>query len=147
MEAAILCLESWFVGNGGLSRAYDFFIQKVGRWPWKTLLSKACIIPKHRFALWLFAHGKFLTRDRLVFLEDKLCHLCNGEDEYVLHLFFRCPVSKRIWDGIRQWLGMRKIMGSPNAVLKAFRTVYRGNSTLARMRCMSICACVSCVER
>lgn len=64
-DAAIDCLNCWFGGTGGVSQAYDFFVGKVGKWPWKPLLWKSCILPKHRIALWMFSHGKFLTRDRL----------------------------------------------------------------------------------
>lgn len=37
---------------------------------------------------------------------------------------------------------MSKIIGSSNDVLKAFRTSYRGNSTLAKMRCAALAACI-----
>lgn len=68
--------------------------------------------------------------------------LCNGADESVGHLFFAYPISKGIWDGIREWLGMKKTMGSATTVLKAYRNVYRGNSRLAKMRCTALAACV-----
>lgn len=38
-------LEMWFNGNEGIGKAYDFFVHKVGKWPWKPLVWKSCILP------------------------------------------------------------------------------------------------------
>ncbi|XP_073120838.1 uncharacterized protein [Henckelia pumila] len=135
-------LERWFEGNGGLSKAYDFFLQTRGIWPWKPLVWKSCIIPKHRVILWLLAHGKLLTRDRLGFVEDKKCGLCKDCDESIGHMFFQCRVVCGVWDCIRDWLNMKKLMKSPSAILKAFRGVYRGAGKLPNMRAMGLAACV-----
>lgn len=72
----------------GFPRAYDSFVQKMCSWPWKPIIWKSCILPKHRFAIWLFAHDKFLTRDRLGDMPDKRCVLCNGANESFGHIFF-----------------------------------------------------------
>lgn len=37
---------------------------------------------------------------------------------------------------------MKKIMHSKGAVLKAFRSVYLGNTMLAKMRCAALAACI-----
>lgn len=60
--AVIGCLESWYTCTGGVSKAYDFSVGKIGNWPWKPIIWKSCILPKHRYALWIFSHGKFLTK-------------------------------------------------------------------------------------
>lgn len=142
VEEARICLENWFGRDRGLGISYDFFVHKVGRWPWKPISWKSCILPKHRFALWLFAHGKFLTRDRQSYVENKLFVLCTISGENADHLFFKCRVSMNIWEGIREWLDMRKNMCSPNSVLKAFHGVYRGGSGMANMRTIALAACV-----
>lgn len=67
-------------------------MHKVGRWPWKPLLCKTSLLPKHRFDLWLFA--QFLTRDRLGPIPDKSCVMCIVADESFNHLFFECHVSR-----------------------------------------------------
>ncbi|XP_075494897.1 uncharacterized protein LOC142532499 [Primulina tabacum] len=85
---------------------------------------------------------KLLTRNRLKYLDDKSCVLCNGAEESVHHLYFICPIARSIWNGIRDWLGLRKIMDSPTTVLNAFQGVYRGNSTLNMMRCAVLSATV-----
>ncbi|XP_073313562.1 uncharacterized protein [Primulina huaijiensis] len=114
-QASIQMLDSWFGVSKGLNRAYDFFVAQQHRWPWKPLISKRCILPKHKFILWLLAHRKLLTRNRLEYLEDK---------------------------SIRSWLHMRKIMGSPSSILAAFRGIYRGSSTINKMRCVALAATV-----
>ncbi|XP_073041834.1 uncharacterized protein [Primulina eburnea] len=137
---AVIKLEEWFGGIKGLSKVYDFF---VGRWNnWPPLIAKSCKMSKHRFNLWLVAHRKLLTRDRLGYLDDRSCVLCNFAVESVNHLFFDCPISQAIWNSIRSWLGMRKLMRSLSAVLAAFRSVYRGTSALNKMRCVALGATV-----
>lgn len=108
VESAKLCLDGWF---GGIGKAYNFFVNKIGKWPWNPIIWKSCILLKHRIVLWLFAHGKLLTRDRQSYIADKHCVLCLNNVESAAHLFFDCPVSKLIWNNIRDWLGMEKLMG------------------------------------
>lgn len=97
---ASVCIERCFSGNGSLSLAYDLFVQKVEKWPWKHIIWKQCILPKHRFALWLLAHGKFMTRDRQSYVKEKMCVLYNVGNESVSHLFFQCPFSHGLWSTI-----------------------------------------------
>lgn len=63
MERDTLCLRGWFGGQGSDGKAYDFFVCKADKWPCKPIIWKSCVIPKHRFCLWLLAHGKLLTKD------------------------------------------------------------------------------------
>lgn len=114
----------------------------MGKWSWKPLIWKSCLLPKHRFILWLFAHGKLLTRDRQCYIDDKVCVLCSNENESLGHLFFKCPVSMLIWNEICAWLGMEKLMSQSSTLLRVFRGVYRGNSYLAKARCNATAACV-----
>ncbi|XP_073029391.1 uncharacterized protein [Primulina eburnea] len=140
--AASSQLDSWFGTTGGISCAYEFFARAKGNWPWKPLISKSCVLPKHRFVLWLMAHRKLQTRDILGYVQDRKCVLCKLEDESIAHLFYECLCTKIIWDRIRKWLGMKKCMRSPSAILCAFRSVYRGNSNIARLRFTAMAATV-----
>ncbi|XP_073060321.1 uncharacterized protein [Primulina eburnea] len=142
VDAASTTLQSWFSSGEGIGKAYDFFTKKVGKWPWKPLLSRSCILPKHKFTLWLVAHSKLRTRDRLPYAIDKACILCDGNIESVDHLFFRCAFSIAVWTDIKNWLGMSKIMGSTTAVLRAYRNHYGGKSMLARLRASALAATV-----
>ncbi|XP_073303028.1 uncharacterized protein [Primulina huaijiensis] len=98
VQASIAMLGTWFGCSQGLSNAYDFFVGRWNRWPWKPLIAKCCILPKHRFLLWLVSHRKLLTRDRLGYLLDRSCFLCNYYAESVSHLFFDCPIARSIWN-------------------------------------------------
>lgn len=131
-ERARLCLSVWFGSHGGIGKAHDFFVCKTGKWPWKPIIWKTIIPPKHRFCLWLLAQGKLLTKDRQSYILDKVCVLCSNADESSSHLFFKCTVSCQIWNNIRDWLGMHKLMGGVSAVLRAFRGVYRGGSMIGK---------------
>lgn len=142
VDLAKTTLSGWFVNCNGTAKAYDFFVKKIGRWPWKPLLWKSCIIPKHRFILWLFAHEKLLTRYRQCYIEDKVCVLCNIQMETSSHLFFECNFSRAIWHAVRILLGMDKLMQTSSTLLRAFRSIYRGNSYIAKARCNATAACV-----
>ncbi|XP_073294463.1 uncharacterized protein [Primulina huaijiensis] len=121
-----LALQKWFGCSKGLSRSYDCFVGRWNRWPWKPLISMMCIVPKHR----------------MTYLSDRSCVLCNIEEESLNHLFFECTKAQYISSHIRSWLGMNKRMGSPAAVLNAFRGVYRGNSGLNKKHCVALAATV-----
>lgn len=95
-QDAITCLEKWFVGNRGSSMAYDFFVQKIGLWPWKPIVWKSSILPKHCFILWLFSHGKMLMRDRQPYVENKTCGMCNSGDESAA-IFSSCVRFREIY--------------------------------------------------
>lgn len=138
-DAANALLESWFCRSMGLGKSYEF-VGTVGRWPWKPIIWKSCILPKHRFVLWLVAHGKLLTRDRQSYVDNKACVLCNRAIESVEHLFFQCKVATELWNIVREWLGMKKIMGSMGAVLRAFIGAYRGSSLSAKRRVVAFAA-------
>ncbi|XP_073151816.1 uncharacterized protein [Henckelia pumila] len=61
---AALQLDSWFQKRDGLTLLYKSFFEGAGRWPWKLIVWKPYILPKHRIIFWLVAHGKCLTKDR-----------------------------------------------------------------------------------
>lgn len=141
--AARHALDSWFGTGVGVRDAYNFFVESIGNWPWKPVIWKTCIVPKHRFTLWLVAHGKLLTRDRLGYLpEQHCCLLCHAPVESTQHLFFECSISIQLRNRVRDLLEMKKNMRSLRTVLHAYRNVYRGNTQLAKLRVMALAAMV-----
>lgn len=77
----------------------------------ELLIWKPAILPKHRLAFCLFAHGKFLTKDRQPYVIDKLCALCKCDNEsFFQHLFFSCHKTNELWRKVRDWLGLKKTM-------------------------------------
>ncbi|XP_073121801.1 uncharacterized protein [Henckelia pumila] len=142
VDGAIDEMERWFGPHNGLRKAYAFFIGGNGIWPWKPLVLKSYILPKHKIILWLLSHGKLFTRDRLGFVDKKICPLCKTGEESNAHLFFDCGVLGFLWNRVRDWLGMRKRMTSRHSILQAFRGIYRGSSMMARMRVVALAACI-----
>lgn len=90
-------------------KVHSFFAPNYGNWPWMSLVWKNCFIPKHKFYVWLFAHRKFLTRDRQLYVVEKKCILCGNFNECFDYLFFRCNFSNSLWNKVREWLGMNKL--------------------------------------
>lgn len=82
----------------------------------------------------MFAHRKFLTRDRQVYIVDKQCVLCGLQEESFEHLFFKCAIIQGLWNRMRSWLRLRKLMGSAAALLDAFHGIYRGSTRIHKTR-------------
>lgn len=57
---------------------------------------------------WRFFLNRLPTKDllrRMGVILDRLCVMCNIEDELVSHLFDGCVISKGVWRNIYSWLG------------------------------------------
>ncbi|XP_073129130.1 uncharacterized protein [Henckelia pumila] len=92
-EGAAAQLEIWFGKKDGLAQLYNSFFIGQGRWPWKPIVWRPYILPKHRIIFWLIAHGKCLTKDRQPYIPNKSCAFCGTHTEDAQHLFFECTVS------------------------------------------------------
>ncbi|XP_073151835.1 uncharacterized protein [Henckelia pumila] len=92
-EGAAAQLEIWFGKKDGLAQLYNSFFIGQGRWPWKPIVWRPYILPKHRIIFWLIAHGKCLTNDRQPYIPNKSCAFCGTHTEDAQHLFFECTVS------------------------------------------------------
>lgn len=46
-----VAVHFWFDGNNHLHKAYNLLYPNPMIWPWKPLIWKLCILPKHRLAL------------------------------------------------------------------------------------------------
>ncbi|XP_042404042.1 uncharacterized protein LOC121993799 [Zingiber officinale] len=105
-------LAGWFgqasSTHRGVSQAYDFFRDTGARALWTQTVWRKHIQPSHSFTLWLLAHRRLPTKDRLEYLgeADRICLLCGSKEETQDHLFFGCPQIRWIWDCIRDWLHM-----------------------------------------
>lgn len=122
--------------------AYRWFFHSNSHWPWKSLVFKPGIIPKHRYAFWLFAHKKFLTKDRQHYITDKQCVLCDQHPETFTHLFFHCEEVKALWNEMKNWLGLHISTGSSNALLRSFRGHLRGSKKIHKRALATIAATI-----
>lgn len=67
-------LVSWFSGtNTSLELPYQRFFPKYRHWPWKPLLCKPGLLPKHKISFWLFSRRKFLTRETSLHTIEEMC--------------------------------------------------------------------------
>lgn len=135
-------MASWFGKPQGLLEAYKSFIPDAGKWPWKPVIWKPNILPKHRFAFWIFAHGKCLTKDRQPYILDKSCGLCGIVDEDIHHVFFQCTAPTQLWIRLWNWLGVR---GSPNSLgglLRWLRRRFRGTGLRSKFCHVGVAATV-----
>jgi hypothetical protein len=65
--------------------------------------------PKCKTFAWLILQNKVWTSDRLLqrgWPNCGPCQLCKREPESVAHLIFKCRYSIRVWNGLRDWLGL-----------------------------------------
>uniref|UniRef100_A0A803QHS0 Uncharacterized protein n=1 Tax=Cannabis sativa TaxID=3483 RepID=A0A803QHS0_CANSA len=66
--------------------------KEVWKWIWKS-----SIHPRISILLWRILNEALPTKDRLKFVVDKECPLCNESCENGLHLFKECNFAKALW--------------------------------------------------
>ncbi|XP_009623101.1 uncharacterized protein [Nicotiana tomentosiformis] len=74
--------------------------------PWRRLICKNAGLSKWIFILFLAAHRRLLTRDKLRkwgCLEDTSFPLCHTEEKTINHLFFKCSFSTQVWAAVLDW--------------------------------------------
>ncbi|KAF4347561.1 hypothetical protein G4B88_009756 [Cannabis sativa] len=52
---------------------------------------------RHSVMIWRAVMGCVPTRDRLEFVGDKSCRLCDGAIESALHIFWECHCARALW--------------------------------------------------
>jgi hypothetical protein len=65
--------------------------------------------PKCKTFAWLILQNKVWTSDRLMrrgWPNCGPCQLCKREPESAAHLIFKCRYSMRVWNGLKEWLGL-----------------------------------------
>uniref|UniRef100_A0A803P3L4 Reverse transcriptase domain-containing protein n=1 Tax=Cannabis sativa TaxID=3483 RepID=A0A803P3L4_CANSA len=62
---------------------------------WRSVWKKD-IHPRHSIMVWRVVMGCLPTKDKLPFVSDKNCPLCDSCSECITHLFWDCPVSATI---------------------------------------------------
>ena len=68
--------------------------------------------PKVKFFAWLATRNRIWTADRLTrrgWQNCGLCPLCQRVQENGAHLFYKCRFTLRIWNLIKNWLGLHMI--------------------------------------
>ncbi|GAV92800.1 zf-RVT domain-containing protein, partial [Cephalotus follicularis] len=82
------------------SRAWQAIRTRSPTVAWHSLVWHPKRIPKHAFCFWLTLRGAHWTRDKLAVMgmhPNPLCLFNCGEPESLVHLFFHCPFSSKVW--------------------------------------------------
>ncbi|XP_074313789.1 uncharacterized protein LOC141648982 [Silene latifolia] len=103
-----------FLFSGGcadysIKLGYSWLVDEGLDKAWHPWIANKFMIPRHGFILWLVAHKRLLTRDRLMRMgvtQTNICFLCGTDAESVEHLFFQCDFSKRCKALLSEWLQM-----------------------------------------
>jgi len=147
IDAAVRMMESWSVNQSfRTGMAYDYFRCKGSKKAWARDVWATCNTPKHAFIVWLAAKGKLLTRDRLLFMDiNRLCAFCNAAAESHDHLFFNCQLSSSVWDNIKCWLGIRRVMSTIHSSLRWLKKDARGSSWKSKTKFIAFTCTVYCI--
>jgi hypothetical protein len=97
--------------NGEYSSKSAYEIQFIGAIAsnMNKLVWKAWAPPKVKFFAWLLLQNRIWTADRLQargWQNCDRCTLCNQTLETAEHLFINCRYTARIWDTIKDWVGI-----------------------------------------
>ncbi|XP_075109188.1 uncharacterized protein LOC142180979 [Nicotiana tabacum] len=106
------------------------------RVPWRKLVHNNIGVPKWNFIVFLAAHRRLMTKDRLRglgYVEDVTCSLCNSEKETVDHLFFKCTYSSRVWTTMLQRQGIQRQPMMWANELEWAGKYYKGRSTTTEL--------------
>lgn len=111
---------------------------------WGSCIWKGYIPPKFSFTAWLTCRGRLATRDTLGFLEltDDTCPFCQRVPETRQHLFYACPTTRAVWDGVRSWLGVSRQMSTIDSAIKWIKKDYGGGRPVSKMLRLSFCATI-----
>lgn len=109
-----MCNNTWTRASDGLysvNSGYNWLKGEATPFPMSNAIWNKLNVPKHSFCLWLVAHGRLPTLDRLhrwSLNRDSLqCVLCNSTQETIAHLYFQCPYSRNVLVSASAWLGLR----------------------------------------
>ncbi|XP_074288589.1 uncharacterized protein LOC141613746 [Silene latifolia] len=101
--------EQWRQSNCDytVKMGYNWLVDDGVDVRWHHWTRNRLIVPKHAFFIWLVAHKRLLTQDRLMKMmiaARNRCLLCDTEEESIEHLFFQCSYSQRCLRLLEEWL-------------------------------------------
>jgi hypothetical protein len=103
-------------GQYSAKSAYEgFFLGATPFAPWE-LIWKTWAPPKCRFFMWLVAHNKCWTADRLArrgLPRPGCCPLCDQEEETINHLLVACVFAREFWFHLLRQVGLQALSPQP----------------------------------
>jgi hypothetical protein len=109
----------WRLSSNGKYSAkstYDgFFLGSTPFGPWERIW-KTWAPPKCRFFMWLVAHNRCWTADRLArrgLPHPEYCPLCDQEEETIDHLLVNCVFAREFWFILFRQVGLQNLSPQP----------------------------------
>jgi len=103
-------------GQYSAKSAYEgFFLGSTLFGPWERIW-KSWAPPKCHFFMWLVAHNKCWTTDRLArrgLPHPEFCPLCDQEEETVDHLLVHCVFAREFWFNLLRQVGLQSLTPQP----------------------------------
>ncbi|XP_074298263.1 uncharacterized protein LOC141629103 [Silene latifolia] len=90
-----------------IKQGYQWLVEEGTDKEWHPWISNSLIIPRHKFTIWLTAHKRLLTMDRLMrmgIVQSNICYFCGAAAESMDHIFFQCTFSNRCLVLVQDWL-------------------------------------------
>uniref|UniRef100_A0A803Q8C8 CCHC-type domain-containing protein n=1 Tax=Cannabis sativa TaxID=3483 RepID=A0A803Q8C8_CANSA len=98
--------------------------KRIWKWIWEE-----GVLPRNSVMLWRVLNEAIPTKNRLHFLQDKTCSLCDYDLENASHLFFNCNFARAIWFGGLFPVRVDGIVSeSLITLLETIVDIYQGNS-------------------
>jgi hypothetical protein len=103
---------TWKLANNGqysAKSAYNMQFEGLTLSKMPTLIWEPCATPKCKSFAWLIIRNWVLTADRLDRCGWQNCgnyKLCNQMPESADHLLFKCLFTIRVWNALKDWLGL-----------------------------------------
>ena len=96
--------------------AYDALFEGALSFAPYERIWKSWAPPKCRFFMWLVAHNRCWTADRLARRDlphPNWCLLCDQEEENIQHLLFECVFARQFWYDILHSIGLATLALQP----------------------------------
>jgi len=105
------------LGRYSSKSAYEaLFIGAIQFRPWERIW-KSWAPGKCKFFMWLVAHDRCWTADRLArkgLPHPEYCLLCDQEEETINHLLLHCVFARQVWFCVLQGLGLQVLAPQPD---------------------------------
>ncbi|XP_058725538.1 uncharacterized protein LOC131596817 [Vicia villosa] len=115
---------------------------------WFRLMCHNRARPRAILCLWITCHGRFSTKVRLAqfgMFQDRICSLCEEQEETIDHLFFACSITKGIWSTVLQWLNIHHTPQDWTHELAWITGYAKGKGWRAMLMKMAIAETIYCI--
>ncbi|XP_074277953.1 uncharacterized protein LOC141601558 [Silene latifolia] len=143
LDAAQALFQEWHArGKLPLAKIYNIFRGNSPTLKWMQPLMDGVVTPQHAFISTLAAQGALPTTDNICtrgLVLISRCVLCYNALETHQHLFFGCPYSNIVMQGLLHWQGIiRRILSLKHELYKLAH--YRCRTWRKRLACCAIAA-------